>query len=214
MHTLRLTQSNLTDNHYRVHLEWEAEGGPRQTATVEFTFAVSAQDQEDIRWYLESYLEFPFDPAPRRAGRVEERMREIGTALFQVVFEGNRDTWQILAEVRQVLGETRIEIATTVQEATSVPWELLHDPLLDMPWSLRAQAFVRVYSQPRQRPKIPRLSQRAEEPIRILLVICRPREREDVPFRSVAKRLVDSLAQAERESPSVCAGVFAAAATA
>jgi tetratricopeptide (TPR) repeat protein len=42
-------------------------------------------------------------------------------------------------------------------------------------------------------------ARRKKAPIRILLVICRPRGGEDVPFRSVASRLIKGLDEAERE---------------
>lgn len=52
-------------------------------------------------------------------------------------------------------------------------------------------------SNPSLRTQLPRLASQ-DEPIRILLVICRPKEKVDVPFRSVASRLVKGLSQAEQ----------------
>ena len=61
---------------------------------------------------------------------------------------------------------------------------------------LRAQAFVRAQPSAAQRPRLP---QTAGGPIRILLVICRPGGRDDVPFRSVASRLLKGLSAEARE---------------
>jgi hypothetical protein len=59
MPRLRITQSNGANDSYRVDLEFEAEGKPRQTATATFDLPISEQDQEDLRWYLEEFLQFP-----------------------------------------------------------------------------------------------------------------------------------------------------------
>ena len=86
MLTLRLTQHAETQaGHYRVEVALEGDGLPRQTATARFDFRLTAQEQEDQRWYLEDYLEHPFDPAPKIAARIEERLAEIGTELFRAV---------------------------------------------------------------------------------------------------------------------------------
>ena len=71
----------------------ELEGaGPRRSAVAEVGFGLSAQDREDVRWYLEDYLQYPVAPAPQVAGRVQARLAELGADLFRQVFEANRDT--------------------------------------------------------------------------------------------------------------------------
>lgn len=190
MPTLRLTQyAESQPNHYRVEIALEGDG-PRQTAQVSFDYQLSEQDQENVRWYLEDYLQYPHDPAPQIAERVEQRMAAIGIELFQAVFQGNDDARDLWATLRHNLNNTRIEILTAVDQAAAIPWELIRDPRTDTPLALRAPAFVRIHSQAAQRPKIP---QTDGETIRILLVICRPKGRFDVPFRSVASRILKGL---------------------
>jgi hypothetical protein len=189
MPVLRLRQFAEGENRYRVLLELE-EDGRRRSAESRFSFQLGAQDQEDLRWYLEDYLQYPFDPAPAIAARIETRMAELGVELFRAVLE-KTPLW---AEVRHQLGDTRIEISTGVKEASSIPWELLRDPEADVPLALRARAFVRATHDAVQRPKLP---QSDGGPIRVLLVICRPRGRRDVAFRSVAKRLLEGLRESE-----------------
>ena len=82
MPTLRITQSTKSTGNYHVEIVLEGAGPIRQTATASFAFEMTAQDQEDLRWYLEDYLQFPHDPAPKIAARVEERMVNIGADLF------------------------------------------------------------------------------------------------------------------------------------
>src|SRR3954470_9043038 len=55
-----------------------SEGLARQTAHVSFPFRFAEDDQRDLRWYLEDYLQFPEDPAPKIAARVEGRMAALG----------------------------------------------------------------------------------------------------------------------------------------
>lgn len=74
-----------------------------------------------------------------------------------------------------------------------LPWELLRDPKTDAPLSLNAKEFVRAVHQAARRPHLPEAT---AEPIRILLVICRPGGIDDVPFRSVAGRLIKALGEA------------------
>jgi tetratricopeptide (TPR) repeat protein len=185
MPVLRLRQTSEGGDAYRVLLELEA-NGQRREDTRQFKFKLEAQDQEDLRWYLEDYLQYPLEPAPKIAARIETRMDEIGAELFGAVLAGT----SVWGEARDDLADTRVEVVTGVQEATAIPWELLRDPESGVPLALRARAFVRGIHNAAQRPKLPPV---AGGPVRVLLAICRPRGGDDVPFRSVARRLVDGL---------------------
>jgi len=186
MPLLRLRQFAEPDNRYRVTVELEREGSPRRDAESTFELHISAQDQEDIRWCMEDFLQYPMDPAPAIAKRIEQRMAEIGVDLFTKAL-GNTPVWP---KVRDDLSDTRIEIETTVQDATALPWELMRDPDADVPLALRARAFVRSTHGSVQTPELP---QSAGGPIRILLVICRPAGGEGIPFRSSARRILEGL---------------------
>lgn len=196
MLTLRLTQETIAENRYRARLRLEG-SGPPQEAVAEFAFELSAQDSEDVRWYLEDYLQYPMDPAPAIAARIEARLAEIGAELFRAVFQANDDARDLWATLRAHLNDTRIEIITGVAEATAIPWELLRDPKTGVHLALRAPVFVRSHSQTAQRPYWPQLN--PDDPIRILLVIARPGRDEDVPFRSVASQLVKGLSGTARQ---------------
>ena len=101
---------------------------------------------------------------------------------------GTQRLWDKMADR---LSDCRIEITTGVQEATALPWELLRDPLTETPLALGAAAFVRSQTETTRRMAVPQLKR--GQPIRILLAICRPGGGDDVPFRSVARRLLESL---------------------
>ncbi len=190
MPTLRITQRTEPEGKYRVEIALEGDGLPRQTATATFPFEMTAQDHEDLRWYLEDYLQYPFDPAPTIAARIEDRMAAIGRELFEKVFQSDEQSRRLWAKVYENLSNIRVEVVTGVREAAAIPWELLRDPHTDTVLTQRAQAFVRTYEQPVETPQVVHVE---SGPIRILLVICRPKQADDVPFRSVASRLVKAL---------------------
>jgi tetratricopeptide (TPR) repeat protein len=171
----------------------EGAGAP-QAAEVRVGEVLSARDREDVRWYLEDYLQYPVDPAPEIAGRVEGRLAELGAGLFREVFEGDRDAIRLWDAVAGDLAGTRVEVDGGV-EAGAVPWELLRDPVTDGVLALRAGAFVRTLPGAGPPPPVPE----ATGGLRVLLVICRPGGRLDVPFRSVASHLV-RLSRGAREA--------------
>lgn len=190
MATLRLAQHpGGAPDRYRV--EVGAEGFDRLLSplSVEFQFALTGRDREEIRWYLEDYLEYFHDPAPQIAARIEQRMAAIGEELFRAIF-GTDDARDLWATIRPHLAETRIEVTAGIAEATAIPWELIRDPRINAPLALTARAFVRG-----QRAALAALpvAQAKADKVRILLVICRPKGSEDVPFRSVASRLIKGL---------------------
>jgi hypothetical protein len=132
MLTLRLTQHNDSQTgSYRVEVALKGDG-PRQTATVRFQFKLTQQEQENIRWYLEDYLQYLSDPAPQIAAKVEKRMAEIGVELFKAIFQANDDARDLWATLHQKLNQTRVEILTDIAQAMAIPWELLRDPKTDV----------------------------------------------------------------------------------
>jgi hypothetical protein len=186
--TLRMTQT--VKNETAFHIDVELTGaGPRLVASADFTFEVTITDQRDIAWYIEEYPLYPFPPHPERAARVEQRMRDLGHDLFNALFAANPRTLRLWGKVHERMDDLRVEVVTDAEQATALPWELLRDPDTDTVLALHAHSFVRAA------PEVPRqpLALEEEHVIRILLVICRPGGRDDVPFRSVASRLVKGL---------------------
>ena len=195
MLTLRLTQTTIGTDRYRVEVALKGDSIPLRTASAEFEFKLSDQQQERVRWYLEDYLQYPEDPAPTIAEGIEREMRDIGTRLFNAIFEANKDTRRRWFAVADQLDSVRLEIASDVVGAGKLPWELLFDPETRTYLVLQAQTFVRTHSTSIRTPQILQVP----GPIRILLVICRPSGRQDVPFRSVASRIIKGLSQEARQ---------------
>ena len=170
----------------RLVVEVVLEGaGARRVARGDFGWGLSERDREDVRWYLEDFLQYPVDPAPGVARRVEARLGVLGRELFAGVFEGSRDAVRLWDAVGS-LPDVRVEVEAEPGEAAGVPWELLRDPASDGVVALRAGAFVRTLPGAAGPVVVPEAAGR----LRVLLVICRPGGRQDVPFRSVASHLV------------------------
>ena len=190
MPTLRINQTAKSTGEYRVEIALTGDGLVPQTATASFAFEMTAQDDEDLRWYLEDYLQFPHEPAPTIAARIERRIADLGNELFKKVFESDEQSRRLWARVYEQLSDVRVEVVSSVREATAIPWELIRDPHTGTVLAHRAGAFVRTHDQPVETPQA---VEAQSGPIRILLVICRPGQADDVPFRSVASRLVKAL---------------------
>jgi tetratricopeptide (TPR) repeat protein len=116
-------------------------------------------------------------------------MAACGDGLFRSLFEGAHQGIQLWTMIEPHLSAARVEITTGTSEATAIPWELIRNPHTGTFLALSAASFVRT-----QRETQITLAPAGEaEKVRILLVICRPQGGEDVPFRSVAGRLVTRL---------------------
>ena len=118
---LRLTQHDEGENRHRVEVRLEEDGAAGWASESRFTFDLTAQDEEDLRWYLEDFLQYPQEPAPTIAKRVEGRMSELGQQLFRGVFQASEEARDLWAQVRDRLADTRVEVVTGVAAAVSLP---------------------------------------------------------------------------------------------
>ena len=195
MGTLRLAHRIGPAGHV---VEIALEGmGPRRTAEARFAYDLTGQGFVRICAGISRITcSTPWSPAPAIARRVEDRLAALGTELFKAVFEANRDTIRLWDAVAGSLAATRLEVAAGAEGTAGIPWELLRDPASDGVLALRMGAFVRTQPDSAGQPMIPR---HVPDPLRILLVICRPGGQADVPFRSVASHLV-RLSQGAREA--------------
>jgi len=169
----------------QVQLMWQ-DGAARRVAVSSLGDLPDERDGERIRWYLEDYAEFPADPAPAIALEAEAQLAQAGADLFRRVFS-DPDAVGIWERARDRLGQVRVEVDADPGVGRGLAWELLRDPARDQAVALGAGAFVRTHLQAAGHPDLP---EPAGDRLRVLLVISRPGGREDVPFRSVASRLV------------------------
>lgn len=159
-------------------------------AGAEFDFEWGRQDQEDLRWYLEDYLIYPADPAPKIAARVEQSIAATGILLFSDLFRGDPQASRLWEAAVEHLADLRVEIQTSEPRLARLPWELIREPNSQMVLALSCRSFARVHSRP-SRPALQ--STGVHRRVRMLLVLCRPGGANDVPFRSIASRLLKGL---------------------
>ena len=185
MSVLRITDREVAKGRRTVEVLFSREGFIPRAATSTFEYVVDALDSERIRWYLEEYPEFPAHPAPVIAKDAENRLADSGEELFKRVFSPG-DAAGVWARMGDDLAEVRVEVDTDPGDARGLPWELLRDPSTGMPLALSAREFVRTHLEAAGGMALP---DPGGDRLRVLLVICRPGGRADVPFRSVASRL-------------------------
>jgi hypothetical protein len=181
---LKILPDNASVDPQRFTVTYRA-GEKFLSAVARIPRLITPEEEESIRWYLEEYRKFPFEPATTIARYTAARLERLGEQLFDHIFNATaegRDLWTLAEEQ---LGTTRIEIAGNPSQFFA-PWEILWNPLDVMPVACRAGSFVRAGFVPAASA-----APNAASVIRVLLVISRPVGILDAPFRSVAARLLD-----------------------
>jgi tetratricopeptide (TPR) repeat protein len=191
---LRIVDLPVGAGRRRVTVRLEGPGVAPREAVAQFGYAPDTGDAELVRWYLEDYAEFPADPAPAIARRAEARLAAVGRDLFGRVFRSGdpASLWTLATSAAGRLSRLRVEVDADPADVPGLPWELLRESGTGGPVVLAAGQFVRTHL---QSTRMARLPEPSGDHLRVLLVICRPGGREDVPFRSVASRLVRGGAQ-------------------
>src|SRR5262245_56212970 len=84
MKDLRVLFAPAADQGYVVHLE-DADG-TRLGVEVPFKPFLADDDYEDLRWYLEEFMELPDGGAVIRAQRIEKNLDDWGRKLYGALF--------------------------------------------------------------------------------------------------------------------------------
>ncbi|MGB3917115.1 MAG: CHAT domain-containing protein, partial [Thiothrix litoralis] len=175
-----------------------------------FTAPIGQIEQDDLRWYLEKYYEWPVGLFRERAQRTEAQLPQWGAKLSAAVLEkpecqAVKAAWHNTRTESERLFSVRVETAlledasdaekananTAASRLQSLPWELLHD----------GKGYVSEGKHPvRIRRRLPNYAQQppsiTQLPIRILLLSPRP-EQDGVGYidhRASALPLVEGVA--------------------
>ncbi|WP_263819465.1 tetratricopeptide repeat protein [Salinibacter sp.] len=140
---------------------------------------------DELRWYLENFLEYPFDPWTDRADRTLDELEAWGTRAFDVLFGGG-DGRVWLDRARRD-GDVQIAVSADDPHVLSWPWEGLYDPRQG--WVVHQHAVTRCLNDVADPPPLPDLP---DDRVNVLLVTARPLD-EDAPFRSIARPLVETV---------------------
>lgn len=193
MPTLQIRQDAEAGGYHNIRLTLRRSSRPDQEAVERIRFALSVQEQEDLRWYLEDYLDVADVVERVTVEQIESMMRTRGEELYSKVLDA-KSTRALWFSIRNELANLRVEILSDVAGAASIPWELMRDPASGSPIALRAKSFVRVHANPNS-SFVP-LPRAQDGPIRLLYVACRPYAPEDVELRAIANRLLQDLGAA------------------
>lgn len=168
-----------------LHIEVHRDGGSERFDVPTDALNVPPEMHARMRWYFEDYPSFPYVPASRIAREIEAAMDELGSSLFQSLFQSNA-AQGIWADVSRELADLEIEIITDAPGIDAIPWELLIAPHTDRPLSSLTRRFSRA-------SRTSSTASRIQAVKRILLVIARPQADRDIAFRAIGTRILDAL---------------------
>jgi len=158
------------------------------TDTEAFNFVNPLTDKNlsELRWYLESYWQWPSDIDDGRAREVEGNLPKWGKSLLDAVIQKSPDAMRLFGRFSEAQGERMLTIDTTEPRILRLPWELLRDE--------GGYLFSEKISVRRRMHKVkPQDIQPFDLPVRILMVTCRPDGAGFIDPRSIATPLLDAL---------------------
>ena len=152
----------------------------------------------ELRWYLEEFLEYPFPPETDRADNVLKALKNWGREAFNALFDNRRGA-DFLNEAapNAQYQQLHLHISSDDPAVLSWPWEALRDPAAGL-LAHQCQIERRLNAVLDPVPVDERLPR---DRVNILLVTARPFE-ADVRYRSISRPLVELIEQ-HRLAPHV-----------
>lgn len=154
---------------------------------------IDATELEDLRWYLEDYLQTPFGVYSDRGSRIAGELAGWGRALFDSVL-GTEQVRGEYADLR-ARGLAEIVVRSEVPERLGLPWELMRAPGASVPLVLDGIGITRCLAAKSPDDCV----DAAGERLRVLMVISRPASVRDVGYQMIARPLLRSMASARCE---------------
>src|ERR1700733_7350799 len=97
---LRIVLDNAVSNSHEFTITYQ-NGDTHLTASARIDHVFTPQQEESLRWYLEEYRKFPFEPASSLAKKTASGLRTLGEELFDQLFYGSdeaRKVWEAADE--------------------------------------------------------------------------------------------------------------------
>jgi hypothetical protein len=163
----------------------EFDHGVEYEVVVRDPFGEEPQKEEDLAWYFEEYLTFPFTQKPRME-HAAESIQGYGERLFGQVFgdSGALEEYRRARDEEGVSG-LRVEIAGSAG-FQRLHWEALYDGELEVYLALKGVMTRRQVKPPRVR-----VGMKPFDRVRVLVVVARPAGRDDVAYRTISRPLVE-----------------------
>jgi tetratricopeptide (TPR) repeat protein len=153
-------------------------------------FAVEGRPDSDLmrelRWYLETFLDYPFPPETDHADRVLAALKGWGEQAFAALFGDNVAGGWFNEAVAKGHDRLVLQVSSDDPRILGWPWEALRDPQLGV-LAQTCQVERRLNS---VRDAYPISDQLPADRVNILLVTARPYE-GDVHYRSISRPLVE-----------------------
>lgn len=173
----------------RIQLCWQRGASFLAAPYVEFQNPFNEQVLQDLRWYLEEYLSYPYGIASERSDRIEQQLQKWGEALFQLVFPRGSMAWDFWLEATR-LGLDKCEIGIISEDTTvlNMPWELLYNSERQF-LAPSLAGIYRSFSQQAIRAEL----EVPQENLNILLVIARPYGERDAGIKMIARPILEAI---------------------
>jgi len=135
-----IREESKSNDTFAATVQFDPHGAPYE---ISVSHSFSEQEEEQLEWYFEEWLKFPFTDTVR-ADTAAASIRAYGEALFEQVFRRNPDVYLEYQRLRQ--GDFLLEI-TGSPEFHALHWEALHDPNQERPLAVD-KPVVRKNNQP------------------------------------------------------------------
>lgn len=168
---------------------WRASDAmPDAPAEQDLAWPLDDNALDDLRWYLEDYLETPFGVYEDRGAEVQQQLKDWGAATFQSLFATGpaRDAY---VRMRARGNKLRLVFRSSSPALLALPWELMRDPARATPLALDIDGMSRTIN-------TADLADTIEVPggrLRVLMVISRPAGSNDVGYQMIARPLLRRL---------------------
>jgi len=143
---------------------------------------------QKLRWYLESFLDYPFEPDTDVAEYVLDGLKEWGEAAFNALFDNRNGADMLKDAIQNGYNNLHLKISSDDPRVLAWNWEALSDP--------KAGTFAHLCQIERKLNQIldpvPFSEKLPKDCVNILLVTARPFE-NDVRYRSISRLLVEMI---------------------
>ena len=189
-----MPKNRLAINHFEdlIQLSWQrGEESLRLASPVHFAHPFDKKALDELRWYLEEYLLFPYGIEPDKAAEVEQKLQIWGQQLFELIFRSSEKARQFFqAATYEGLDKCELSISSDLPEVLNLPWELLYSP---DDRNFLAPSLAQMYRSLNSQPVRAEMKEIKEEKLNILLVIARPYGEKDISFQTVARPMLEAL---------------------
>src|SRR5437773_7966624 len=121
---IRVLFSPCKDGDGRFHIQLTDAAGNACGVATEFAPFLTEDDYENLRWYLEEYLDLPDGGAVIRAQGVEAQLNEWGHRLHDALFLA-KENRVVLQQLLASPEPRELTIATDKSALLRLPWELM-----------------------------------------------------------------------------------------